>query len=252
MCRYFYFNFYFEDHLLLHFHYPLEFHISWIPYSPSCSDQAPIGVLGCGWWKGEQFCTFSCSVYNVLQSLAYEHSTYKANTKCCQTYVILLNCLAVPKLSETLIAKAQGSSFAVSLGSAPRLQLDMPNFIWLFASSSQLLYEHFALFSHTCPCLSSTSFLTSTICKSFLQPTKGLIFSCQQTFFNLSLSQQTLLNPLANVLALKAVVCHYLLIPLLSLSCAWSCSLLPAAAVLSSAYVQSSLGHQHLPVCQNF
>lgn len=70
----------------------------------------------------------------------------------------------------------------------------------------------------------STSFLyfpfLSFFRKSFLRPTKGLTFSCQQTFFSLSLSQQTLLNPLANVLALKVVACHYLLIPLLSLSCA--------------------------------
>lgn len=33
MCRCFSFNVYFEDHLLLHFHYPLGFHISWPPYS---------------------------------------------------------------------------------------------------------------------------------------------------------------------------------------------------------------------------
>lgn len=100
----------------------------------------------------------------------------------------------------------------------------MPSFMWLFPSSLQLLYEHFALFSPDSPCLSSAFSRTSTISKSFLCPTKWLTFSCQQTFSNVSLSQQTLLSPLANVLALKAVVCHYLLIPLLSHSCAWSCS----------------------------
>lgn len=106
----------------------------------------------------------------------------------------------------------------------PDSQLDMPNFICLFASSSQLLYKHFALFSPDSPCLSSAFSLTRTISKSFLCPTKGLTFSCQQTFFSLSLSQQTPLSPPANVLALKAVVCHYLLIPVLSHCCAWSCS----------------------------
>lgn len=92
----------------------------------------------------------------------------------------------------------------------PDSELDMPDFIWLFASSSQLLYEHFI--SPDSPRLSSAFSLPSTICKSFLCPTKGLTFSCQQTFFNLSLSHQTLLNPLANVLVLKAAVCCYLLI----------------------------------------
>lgn len=84
MCRCFTFNVCFEDHLLLHFHYPLGFHISWTPYSPSCSDQAPTGALGCGGWKGEQLHAFSC-VYIVLGSLAYQHRSYKGNTKCCQT-----------------------------------------------------------------------------------------------------------------------------------------------------------------------
>lgn len=115
----------------------------------------------------------------------------------------------------------------------PDSQLDMPSFIWLFASSSQLLYEHFAL---TQSCF-STSFLyfpfLSFFCKSFLRPTKGLNFSCQQTFFSLSLSQQTLPNPPANVFALKDVVCHYLLIPLLSLSCA---ALFPPSSSSSSFF----------------
>lgn len=118
LCRCFSFNVCFEDHLLLHFHYPLGSHISWTPYSLSCSGQAP---TGCGWWKGEQLHTFSCSVYTVLPSLAYQHSNYKANTKCYQSYLILLNFLAIPRLSETLTAKAQASSFAVSVESAPRL-----------------------------------------------------------------------------------------------------------------------------------
>lgn len=121
MCRCFQFNVCLEGHLLLHFHYPLGFCISWTPYSPSYLDQAPNGVLGCSWWKGEQLHTFSCSVYTVLWSLAYQHSNYKANIKWYQPYLILLNFLAVPRLSETLAAKAQGSSFAVSLESAPRL-----------------------------------------------------------------------------------------------------------------------------------
>lgn len=121
MCRCFHFNAYFEGRLLLHFHYPLGFRISWSPYSPSYSDQPPSGVLGCSWRKGEQLHTFSCSVYTVLWSLASQHSNYKGNIKWCQTYLILLNFLAVPRLSETLAAKAQGSSFAVSLESAPRL-----------------------------------------------------------------------------------------------------------------------------------
>lgn len=121
MCRCFHFNAYFEGRLLLHFHYPLGFRISWSPYSPSYSDQPPSGVLGCSWRKGEQLHTFSCSVYTVLWSLASQHSNYKANIKWCQTYLILLNFLAVPRLSKTLAAKAQGSSFAVSLESAPRL-----------------------------------------------------------------------------------------------------------------------------------
>lgn len=46
MCRCFNFNVYFEGHLLLHFRYPLRFHISWTQYSASYSDQAPNGVLG--------------------------------------------------------------------------------------------------------------------------------------------------------------------------------------------------------------
>lgn len=78
-------------------------------------------MLWCSWWKGEQLHTFSCSVYTVLWSLAYQHSNYKANIKWYQTYLILPNFLAIPSLAETLAAKAQGSSFAVSLESAPRL-----------------------------------------------------------------------------------------------------------------------------------
>lgn len=67
ICRCFSFDVCFEDHLLLHFHYPLGFHISWTPYSLSYSDQAPTGVMGCGWWKGEQLHTFSCSAYTVTK-----------------------------------------------------------------------------------------------------------------------------------------------------------------------------------------
>lgn len=78
MCRCFSFNINFEDHSLLHF---LGFHLSWTPYSASYSDQAPTGALGCGWWEGEQLQTFSCSVYAVLGTLAYQHSNHKANTK---------------------------------------------------------------------------------------------------------------------------------------------------------------------------
>lgn len=48
MCRCFSFNVSFEDHLLLHFHCPLGFHVSWTPYSLFYSDQALTGVLGCG------------------------------------------------------------------------------------------------------------------------------------------------------------------------------------------------------------
>lgn len=106
----------------------------------------------------------------------------------------------------------------------------MPNFIWLFASSSQLSYEHFALFSPDSPRLSSAFSLTSTICKSFLCPTKEPTFSCQQIFFNLSSSQQTLLNPLANCSSLLADPSA---LPLLCLELL--CLLL---ALLSSAYVQ--------------
>lgn len=129
----------------------------------------------------------------------------------------------------------------------PDSQLDMPNFTCLFASSSQLLYEHFALFSPDSPHLSSAFSITSTICKSFLCPTKEPTFSCQQTFFNLSSSQQSLLNLLANVL-------HYLLIPLLSHSYAWSCSVLSSSSSFFSLRtdIQSCLGYQHLPVFQNF
>lgn len=70
----------------------------------------------------ESSSTLFLVVFLLLPSLAYQHSNYKANTKWCQTYLILLNFLAIPRLSETRIAKAQASSFAVSLESAPRLR----------------------------------------------------------------------------------------------------------------------------------
>lgn len=240
MCRCFHFNVYFEGHLLLHFHYPLGFCISWTQYSPSYSDQAPNGVLGFSWWKGEQLHTFSCSVYTVLWSLAYQHSNYKANIKWYQTYLILLNFLAVPRLSETLAAKAQGSSFAVSLESAPRLWSRHAKFHMVVCFLLTAVVWTLCSISPDSPRPSSAFSLTSTICKSFLCPTKGLTFSCQQTFFNLSLSQQTLLNPFANVLALKAVVCCYL--PIL-------CSPIP---VLGAALFAPSSSSPFFSLCTKF
>lgn len=72
------------------------------------------------------------------------------------------------------------------------------------------------------------------------------------TFFNMSLSQKTLLNPLANVSVLKLAVCCYSLIPLLSLSCAQSCRLVTAAAPLSSTHTQSCLRCCCLPLYEDF
>lgn len=102
--------------------------------------------------------TFSCTICTVLQSLAYQQSNCKANTKCYQTYLILLNFLGFPRPVETLIAKAQGSSFAVSLQTPQRLPARHAVFCTFVFFCIQLLYSHFTLLSPDPPHLPSSFF----------------------------------------------------------------------------------------------
>lgn len=131
---------------------------------------------------------FSSTICTVLQSLAYQQSNCKANTKWYHTYLILLNFLGFPRLFETLIAKAQGSSFAVSLKTPHRLPARHAKF-YIFVHHSYCTNTLLCsvLILHVCPLL---SFLEALIIfKYLLCPIKGLASSCQHTFFNMSLSQ---------------------------------------------------------------
>lgn len=130
-------------------------------------------------------------------------------------------------------------------------QLDMPHFMYLFSSSSQLLYEHFTLISpdppHASPLL---SFLQALIIfKHLLCPIKRMTFSWPHTFFNTSNSSY----PSCKCTYTKSCTCHHTLIPsALPFLCLELLCLLTAADLLSSAYVQSCSGHQHLPAYGNF
>lgn len=167
--------------------------------------------------------TFSCTICTLSQSLAYQQRNCKANTKCCQTHLILLNFLGFPWPVERLIVKAQGSSFAVSPQTPHRLPARYAVFCTFvfFCITVVVLTLCSVLILHISPLLCFIQVLL--IFKYFLCPIKGLTFHAS-TFFNMSLSQKTLLNPLANVTVLKLAVCCYSLIPLLSLPCAQSCS----------------------------
>lgn len=199
-----------------------------------------------GMWlmEGRAAPHFSCSVYTVLQSLTYQHSNYKANTKCDQTDLILLNFLAVPRLSETLIAKAQGSSFGVSLESALRLPARHAKFHMVLCFLLTAVVQTLASIQ--------SWFSTSSLCflsyKHYLQ-----IFSLPHqradSFMSANLFQSCPSKLFLTLLQMFFITCWSLCSPIPVLGAAL---FVPAAALLSSSYIQSCLGHQHLPVCQNF
>lgn len=142
-----------------------------------------LGSLGMRLMEGRaaQY-TFSCTICTVLQSLAYQQRNCKANTKCYQTYLIHLNFLAFPRPVETLIAKAQGSSFAVSLQTPHRLPATHAVFCTFvfFCMAVVVLTLSSVLILHISPLLSFIQALL--IFKYLLCPIKGLTFHAQYLF----------------------------------------------------------------------